>query len=161
MKYKLLAKTVILLLLVLPVAQGNAIEQRSYERDTESYQHPKRCHDFITSIKLTMEDANGLSSVYRMRLGVKKDNGNCVKKLFIVDSPKNLKGTTLLIHSFEDRQNEQWLYLSARRRVKRIRPCFQSGKFLNSEWTYEDMGGHHTKKHTEAWSRENTADYGN
>ena len=140
MKYKMILYAIIYAL-VLPGAIGNATEELDTHRLTEERILDERCIGFTTMIDLTMENASGQRRFYRMRLDQKKENGACIKKLFMVDAPMHLKGTALLIHSHEGKQNEQWLYLSARKRIKKIYPCFQSSQFLNTEWTYEDMGG--------------------
>ncbi len=54
-------------------------------------------------------------------------------------SPANVKGTILLTHGHKDRDDDQWIYLSALKRDKRILSSGQTGAFLGSEFSFEDM----------------------
>jgi outer membrane lipoprotein-sorting protein len=154
MKNKLWIWIAMPLLIAMQIADSDAFEQKDNRVSMKPQQDENKFHDFSTNIALTMKDANGHSSYYRMHLGVIEEKRGLQKKLFIVEAPRHLKGTALLIHAHEDRQNEQWLYLNSRRRVKRIHPCFQASKFLNSEWTYEDMGGQNNMKYSYRWVRD-------
>ena len=44
-----------------------------------------------------------------------------------------------LIHAHKEEADEQWLYLPALKRVKRISSSNRSGSFMGSELAYEDM----------------------
>ncbi len=61
------------------------------------------------------------------------------KLLFVFDSPRDVKGTALLIHGHRTKPDDQWLYLPALKRVKRISSSNRSGSFLGSEYAYEDL----------------------
>lgn len=60
--------------------------------------------------------------------------------LFFV-APANIKGTALLIHAYADpeRSDDQWLYLPATRKVRRIPPAERGSAFLGTDFTFEDM----------------------
>jgi outer membrane lipoprotein-sorting protein len=45
----------------------------------------------------------------------------------------------LLTHGATGRNDDQWIYLPAARRVKRISSSARSGSFVGSEFAYEDM----------------------
>jgi hypothetical protein len=53
--------------------------------------------------------------------------------------PKDVRGTKLLTHSFDSKDDSQWIYLSAFRRVKRISSSGKSSSFMGSEFTFEDL----------------------
>ncbi len=55
------------------------------------------------------------------------------------ESPRDLYGTALLTHSRLDGSSDQWLYLPAFRRVKRIAGAARTGSFMGSEFAYEDV----------------------
>ena len=65
-----------------------------------------------------------------------------------------MKGTALLTHSHREKDDEQWRYLPALRRVKRISSSNQSGSFMGSEFAYEDMGTPEVEKFTYRYLRE-------
>lgn len=65
------------------------------------------------------------------------DDGDMTLVTF--DRPKAIRGTGLLSHAHGDRPDDQWLYLPALRRVKKIGARNRSGPFLGSEFSFEDL----------------------
>ncbi len=57
----------------------------------------------------------------------------------VFDTPKPIRGTALLAYSHLQGPDDQWLYLPAQRRVKKIASRNKSGPFLSSEFAYEDL----------------------
>ena len=53
--------------------------------------------------------------------------------------PADVKGTALLTHEQGVGDDDQWLFLPAVQRVKRIASSNQSGSFVGSEFAYEDL----------------------
>ncbi|MDH5681732.1 MAG: outer membrane lipoprotein-sorting protein [Spirochaetota bacterium] len=62
-------------------------------------------------------------------------------------TPNDVKGTGLLTHEHKTSSDDQWLYLPARKRIKRISSDNKSGSFMGSEFSYEDMGGREIEKY--------------
>lgn len=54
-------------------------------------------------------------------------------------SPPDVRGTSLLTHTRPKGEDEQWLYLPALKRTKRIPSVNRSGPFMGSEFAYEDF----------------------
>lgn len=70
-------------------------------------------------------------------------------------TPADVKGTVLLTHgNVEPSDDYQWLYLPATRNAQRIASGNRSGKFLSSEFSYEDMGGSELEDNTYGWLRD-------
>ena len=61
------------------------------------------------------------------------------KSLIIFDSPRDIKGTALLSYAKILDPDDQWLYLPALKRVKRISSVNKSGPFVGSEFAFEDF----------------------
>ncbi|NIP16279.1 MAG: outer membrane lipoprotein-sorting protein [Pseudomonadales bacterium] len=61
------------------------------------------------------------------------------KLLVVFDTPKPIKGTALLSVTHKRAPDDQWLYLPAMKRVKKIASQNKSGPFLSSEFAYEDL----------------------
>jgi len=55
------------------------------------------------------------------------------------DSPSDIRGTALLSKSNGDKPEDQWLYLPAFKRVKKIASKNRSGPFAGSEFSFEDL----------------------
>lgn len=66
-------------------------------------------------------------------------NGNQTHTLLEFKLPKDVRGTKLLTHSYDSKDDSQWIYLSAFRRVKRISSSGKSSSFMGSEFTFEDL----------------------
>ncbi len=74
-----------------------------------------------------------------------KDDGD--KSLSIFDDPRDVKGTAFLTFSHVDKSDDQWLYLPALKRVKRISSRNRSGPFMGSEFAFEDLSSFEIKKY--------------
>lgn len=72
------------------------------------------------------------------------NNGD--KGLTIFDEPKDVRGTAFLNHSYVGKPDDQWLYLPALKRVKRIASRNKSGPFMGSEFSYEDLSSFELEK---------------
>ncbi|NRA83713.1 MAG: outer membrane lipoprotein-sorting protein [Gammaproteobacteria bacterium] len=69
------------------------------------------------------------------------------KSLTIFDSPKDIKGTAFLSFSHNNKNDQQWLYLPALKRVKKISSRNKSGPFMGSEFAYEDLSSFEIEKY--------------
>jgi outer membrane lipoprotein-sorting protein len=81
-----------------------------------------------------------------------KDDGD--KSMTIFDSPKDVKGTAFLNYTHKQGDDDQWLYLPALKRVKRISSRNKSGSFMGSEFSYEDISSQEVEKYTYKWLRD-------
>jgi len=61
------------------------------------------------------------------------------KSLVVFDDPNDIKGTALLSHANILDPDDQWLFLPALKRVKRISSANKSGPFVGSEFSFEDF----------------------
>jgi len=59
--------------------------------------------------------------------------------LIIFDDPRDVKGTAFLTFTHKYDPDDQWLYLPALKRVKRISSVNKSGPFVGSEFAFEDF----------------------
>lgn len=78
------------------------------------------------------------------------------KSLVIFNTPKDVEGTALLSHAKILKQDDQWLYLPALKRVKRISSKNKSGPFVGSEFAFEDFTSTELNKYDYEWLREET-----
>jgi hypothetical protein len=83
-----------------------------------------------------------------------KDNGD--RSLVVFESPADVKGTALLTYSHKTGDDDQWLYLPALKRVKRIGSSNNSGPFMGSEFAYEDLASQEVEEFTYKWLRDET-----
>jgi len=59
--------------------------------------------------------------------------------MIVFDSPADINGTALLSHAKILDPDDQWLYLPALKRIKRISSVNKSGPFVGSEFAFEDF----------------------
>jgi hypothetical protein len=72
--------------------------------------------------------------------------------------PADVKGTRMLTWSHKDGDDDQWLYLPALKRVKRISSRNKSGAFMGSEFSYEDLGSQEVEEYTYRFLEETEVD---
>lgn len=78
------------------------------------------------------------------------------KSLIVFDSPRDVKGTATLTFTHKEGSDDQWLYLPAVKRVKRISSDNKSGPFMGSEFAYEDLSSQEVEKYTYKFLKEET-----
>lgn len=62
--------------------------------------------------------------------------------------PANVKGSSFLHLSYDDRDDDMWIYLPAFGKVRRIASHAKKGSFMSSDFTFEDMGDRKLKDYT-------------
>jgi outer membrane lipoprotein-sorting protein len=101
----------------------------------------------ISKTTMTLINAGGQKSVRDLLMKtLEGENGDKTISTFL--SPADVKGTKVLGWEHVDRDDDQWLYLPALKRVKRIASRNKSGSFMGSEFSYEDIGNQNYKKFT-------------
>ena len=110
--------------------------------------------DSEAAMTMTLRNRHGEESVRHIRTRVleKIDDGD--KSLSIFDRPRDVRGTALLTHTHKTGDDDQWLYLPALKRVKRIGASNRSGSFMGSEFSYEDLSSQEVEKFTYRWLRD-------
>ena len=76
------------------------------------------------------------------------------KSLVVFDNPNDIKGTALLSHANILDPDDQWLFLPALKRVKRISSANKSGPFVGSEFAFEDFTALELNKYDYNYLRE-------
>lgn len=70
---------------------------------------------------------------------------------FVFNKPNDVKGTAVLIHSKVIDDDNQWIYLPAFKRAKRIASTNKSTPFVGSEFSYEDLSSQEQQKYDNRW----------
>ncbi len=70
-----------------------------------------------------------------------KDKGEDEQKTMFFKSPADVKNTAFLTYDYDDasKDDDQWLYLPALKKVKRIPSTDKSSSFMGSDFSYFDM----------------------
>ncbi|MEZ5571795.1 MAG: outer membrane lipoprotein-sorting protein [Halioglobus sp.] len=109
----------------------------------------------LTMLIATSNDQQISRDMRQMNLEV-EDDGD--KSIMVFDRPRDLKGTAILTFTHRAGSDEQWLYLPALKRVKRISSEDKSGPFMGSEFAFEDLSSQEVEKYTYTYLRDETID---
>ncbi|MCP4696382.1 MAG: outer membrane lipoprotein-sorting protein [Gammaproteobacteria bacterium] len=134
-----------------PEEKGLAIAVETDRRDTGWV-------DFTADMTMILKNRNGDEAYRELRTKVLEVLGDGDKSMNFFDKPLDLKGTVSLTFSHGLRSDEQWIYLPALKRVKRISSENKSGPFMGSEYAYEDLSYWEVKKYTYRHVRDDVAD---
>ena len=88
--------------------------------------------DTKTELRMVLTNANGQVSERRMRFNTleNKNTADGDWNLMVFDEPRDVKGTAMLTYSHILEPDEQWMFLPALKRVKRISSVNKSGPFM-------------------------------
>ena len=137
------------------VSRGaDSAEEAGLEIATEARERQKGFGNFTASLTMTLRNKRGQESQRELRLNVIEVEGDGDRTMFVFDRPRDVKGTAFLVHAHKNEPDDQWLYLPALKRVKRISSSKQSGSFMGSEFSYEDMGAVEVEKYTYRFLRD-------
>lgn len=115
-----------------PEARGRAIFEEMDRRDLGF-------GDFSSRQEMILRNQSGQESRRVMDNAVLEGREDGDKTLIVFREPKRIRGTALLTYAHSDRDDDQWLYLPAISRVKRISGASKAGSFVGSEFSYEDL----------------------
>jgi outer membrane lipoprotein-sorting protein len=132
-----------------PVTWGEAIARKADSRD-------RGYGDSKAVLVMILEDRKGRIRERRLNIQTLEapDEKEGEKSLVIFDEPRDIKGTALLSYAHVLEPDDQWLYLPALKRVKRISSINKSGSFVGSEFAYEDITGQEFGKYSYKWLRD-------
>ena len=99
------------------------------------------------TLKMTLRDSRGNERTREMRIRVLEQADGGDWSMTVFDNPRDVKGTALLTYSNGLEPDDQWFYLPALKRVKRISSKNRSGSFMGSEFAFEDMSAFELKKY--------------
>ena len=147
----------LLILLSLPFSvQGGTPQQRGLEIATEAERRDSGFHDSTASMKMLLRNKQGQESTRDIRVRTLEQVDDGDKSLTIFDQPADVKGTAFLSFTHKTGPDDQWLYLPALKRVKRISSRNKSGPFMGSEFAYEDISSQELEKYSYKYLRDET-----
>jgi outer membrane lipoprotein-sorting protein len=123
------------------VFAADAAEDRAYEIAARSDRTDLGFGDSEVELQMVLRNAAGQESTRALRIATleKPDESVGDKSMVVFDTPRDIEGTALLSHAKILDPDDQWLYLPALKRVKRISSSNKSGPFVGSEFAFEDF----------------------
>ena len=112
--------------------EARAVMQKVDDRDDGDNQ--------TANMEMVLIDKKGQKRVRKLRI-FSKDKGKDTLKLMFFIHPADVKDTAFLTYDYDDadKDDDQWLYLPALRKTKRIATSDKSGSFMGSDLNYSDM----------------------
>lgn len=113
----------------------------------------------VSDLEMILIDKRGSQRVRKMR-SFGKDFGEDDYSLIFFLSPADVKDTGFLTYDYDDdaRDDDQWLYLPALKKTKRIAAGDKSGSFMGSDFNYSDMSTRAVDKYTHTLMQETEVD---
>lgn len=136
-----------------PEEQGLEISQTAKQRDLG-------WADMQADMLMVLRNKQGQESTREIRLKSLEQETDGDKSLTVFDKPRDVKGTAFLSFSHAVGADDQWLYLPALKRVKRIASRNKSGPFMGSEFAYEDLSSFEIEKYTYRYLKDDACEGG-
>ena len=144
MKLKTTISLAMLLVMGLAFADGSAAatpEEQGFDIAARSDRSDIGFGDSEVDLTMILRNAAGQETRRSLTITTleKPDETVGDKSLVVFDTPRDIEGTALLSHAQILDADNQWLYLPALKRVKRISSANKSGPFVGSEFAFEDF----------------------
>jgi hypothetical protein len=134
-----------------PEQKGLKIAQATDQRD-------EGWGDWAADAEMVLKNRHGQESRRLMRMEALEQENEGDKRIIVFREPRDVKGTAFLVFTKKVGNDDQWLYLPALKRVKRISSSNKSGPFVGSEFAYEDLSSQEVEKYTYRFLRDETVD---
>ena len=96
--------------------------------------------DQTSVLTMTLTNKSGQTRVRKIQQYT-KDLGDTEKSIMFFLTPADVKNTSFMNWSYDsDKADDQWIYLPALKKVKRISSDSKSDYFMGSDFTYDDLG---------------------
>ena len=114
--------------------------------------------DQTSDLTMTLINKSGSVRVRKIKQFT-KDFGNVEKSIMFFTAPADVKNTSFMNWTYDsDKSDDQWIYLPALKKVKRISSESKSDYFMGSDFTYDDLGDRKLDDDTHKLLREETID---
>ncbi len=112
---------------------GLEIMQKVYDRPTGN--------DMEATLTMTLINSQGDKRVRKIKQFI-RDFGDVEKKIMFFISPADVKNTSFMNWSYDEegKDDDQWIYLPALKKIKRISSDSKGDYFMGSDFTYDDLG---------------------
>jgi len=143
-------------LISLPALSAETPDEKGLAIAREADRRDDGFGDFTAQMEMILRNRQGDESIRRLRISTLEVKGDGDKGLSVFDEPADVRGTALLTFTHKVGEDDQWLFLPALKRVKRIASSNKSGPFMGSEFAYEDVASQEVEKYTYRYLRDET-----
>lgn len=145
-------------LLLLNTVQAETAEEKGFAIAKEVELRDSGWQDATASLNMILRNRGGDESTRAIRVMALEVQGDGDKSLTVFDEPADVKGTAFLSFSHPVDPDDQWLYMPALKRVKRISSANKSGPFMGSQFAYEDLSSFEVEKYHYKYLRDEVLD---
>ncbi len=94
----------------------------------------------VAELEMVLIDRKGKERLRRIK-SFSRDVAEDTQRIMFFLHPADVKGTAFLNYDYDDatRDDDQWLYLPALKKTKRIASADKDGSFMGSDFNYSDM----------------------
>ena len=150
--------TIILMAMLIMIATLSAQEITGLQIIENVYNRPTG-QDQEGDLTMSLINSRGDERVREIKQFL-KDFGKMEKKIMFFVTPADVRNTSFMNWSYDEagKDDDQWIYLPALKKVKRISSDSKSDYFMGSDFTYDDLGDRHPSSDTHKLLREETID---
>lgn len=112
--------------------------------------------NYEVETKMVLTNKNGQTTTNLLTSKAVEVKGDGEKSLINFNSPKDVSGTKTLTYTHRKGEDDQWIYLPAVARVKRLTSSNKSGPFMGSEFAFEDLTSFEVEKFDYKFIKEET-----
>jgi len=123
-------------------------EDRGLEIAIEAKSRDRGWIDNTANMLMLLKNKQGQESLREIKIKTIEQLNDGDKSLTLFSKPRDVKGTAFLNFSHPVGADDQWLFLPALKRVKRISSKNKSGPFMGSEFAFEDLSSFEVEKYT-------------
>ena len=129
---------------------GKQVIEKVNNRDTGE--------DQTSDLTMTLTNRSGSQRVRSIKQFT-KDMGDVDKSIMFFLAPADVKNTSFMSWAYDsDKSDDQWIYLPALKKTKRISSDSKSDYFMGSDFTYDDLGDRNLEDDTHKLLREESLD---
>lgn len=130
-------------------ADASTADKKGFEIAARSDRSDTGFGNTVVKLKMVLRNATGKETTRELSLKTleKPDEQVGDKSLIIFHNPPDIDGTALLSYAKILKADDQWLYLPALKRTKRISSANKSGPFVGSEFAFEDFTSQELNKY--------------
>jgi outer membrane lipoprotein-sorting protein len=133
--------------MIIPIATAQTPEEKGLEISQQAKLKDTGWVDNTADMRMYLRNKQGQESIRQIKIKNLEQLDDGDKNLTNFTQPKDVKGTSFLSFSHPSAADDQWLYLPALKRVKRISSSNKSGPFMGSEFAFEDLSSFEIEKY--------------
>lgn len=150
-----LTKIIMTLLVFIIGITIHAQENLTGQKIIENVYYRETGEDATSDLTMTLINLRGDERVREIKQ-YSKDFGKEEKSIMFFQAPADVRNTSFMNWSYDEeaKDDDQWIYLPALKKVKRISSDSKSDYFMGSDFTYDDLGDRHPTEDTHKLLRE-------